>query len=400
MTRLAHIADRVLNRPLMILPDKLSLIASVLDGRIGIDATGFDDIEADYLRDAPQGSRFVGQVELNDPSNPAAGKKPYRTTAEGVAIIPVMGSLVNRGAWVGAYSGMTSYEGFKHSIGAASRDASVSSIILDMDSPGGEAVGAFEAGDAVRQAVQLKEVVAIVNGMAASAAYAIASAASKIVVTSSGIAGSIGVVMLHADYSNKLHQAGIVPTMIFAGARKVDGNPYEKLTAEVKGELSAEINRFYDLFVSSVAKGRKGMTEDAIRATEARTYIGADAVAIGLADEVGTIEGAIADLSRRATPKRPAPKSRGNLMSSEKIYSSQELGEAIVNARQAERDRIRAITSLPEASGREAAALAIATTTGATVDEARVRLKDAAVSSESMSASWDHAFARRGFGRS
>ncbi|MEH2482024.1 signal peptide peptidase SppA [Nitrobacteraceae bacterium AZCC 2146] len=397
MTRLAHIADRVLNRPLMILPDKLSLIASVLDGRIGIDAKGFDDIEADYLRSAPEASRFVGQVELNDPNNPAAGKKPYRTTPEGVAIIPVMGSLVNRGGWIGAYSGMTSYEGLKHQLSAAAGDPAVSSIILDMDSPGGEAVGAFEAGDAVRQAAQLKEVVAIVNGMAASAAYAIASAATKIVVTSSGIAGSIGVVMLHADYSNKLHQAGIVPTMIFAGARKVDGNPYEKLTAEVKGELSAEINRFYDLFVSSVAKGRRGMTEDAIRATEARTYIGADAVAIGLADEVGTFESALADLSRRAPPARSIAKTRGSFMQTERTFTSQQFGEAIVNARQSERDRIRAILSLPEARSKEAAALSIATTSGATVEDAKLRLKSAETSPANLSASWDQALKRAGF---
>jgi len=88
------------------------------------------------------------------------------------------------------------------------------SIVLDMDSPGGEAVGAFEAADAVRAAALSKEVVGVVNGMAASAAYAIASAATRIVTTSSGISGSIGVVMLHANYSNKMHQAGIVPTLI------------------------------------------------------------------------------------------------------------------------------------------------------------------------------------------
>ncbi|WJR74919.1 hypothetical protein [Bradyrhizobium sp. NP1] len=175
MTKLAHIADRVLNRPLMIHPDKLSLIASVLDGRIGIDASSFADIEAEYLKQAPDASRFVGQFEPNDPNNPAAGRKPYRTTADGVAVIPVLGSLVNRGGWIGAYSGMTSYEGLKFQLAAAARDASVSSIILDMDSPGGEAVGAFEAGDAVAAAARVKEVVAVINGMAASAAYAIAA---------------------------------------------------------------------------------------------------------------------------------------------------------------------------------------------------------------------------------
>jgi ClpP class serine protease len=139
----------------MILPDKLSLIASVLDGRIGIDASSFDDIEAAYLKQAPDASRFVGQAELSDPNDPKS-RKPYRTTDKGVAIIPVMGSLVNRGAWIGTFSGMSSYEGFRHAIGKAAADKSVTSILLDIDSPGGEAVGAFEAGDAVREAAGLK----------------------------------------------------------------------------------------------------------------------------------------------------------------------------------------------------------------------------------------------------
>jgi signal peptide peptidase SppA len=292
MTHLARIADRVLNRPLMILPDKLSLIASVLDGRIGIDAAGLvpSTSEDDGVT--------IGAFVRSDRGNPDG--KPYRTTPEGVAIIGVVGSLVNRGGWIGARSGMTSYEGLKHQLGTAARDASVSSILLDVDTPGGEAVGAFEVGDMVAEVAKQKQVVAVVNGMAASAGYAIISGASQIVTTSSGISGSIGVVMLHADYSNRLHQAGIVPTMIFAGARKVDGNPYEKLTSEVKGELKAEIDRFYALFVAHVARHRKGLSKTAVRDTQARTYIGADAVTIGLADAVGSFEGALAVLQNAA----------------------------------------------------------------------------------------------------
>jgi hypothetical protein len=86
MTMLLHIADRVLTRPIMILPDKLTLIASILDRRIGIVGSSFGDIEAEHLKAVPDASRFVGQFEPNDPGNPAAGKKPYRTTPEGVAV--------------------------------------------------------------------------------------------------------------------------------------------------------------------------------------------------------------------------------------------------------------------------------------------------------------------------
>jgi signal peptide peptidase SppA len=308
-TELIRIADRVLNRPLMILPDKLALIATVLEGRIGIDASEFKekDFEA-MLREGPSASRFIGDAERVDPNNPRSQIK--YTVSNGVAIINVLGSLVNRGAWLGAASGMTSYEGLAFQIEDAGRNPKVTSIILDIDSPGGEAVGAFEIADKVRSVAKSKNVTAVVNGMAASAAYAIASAANTIVSTGSGVSGSIGVVLMHADYSGRLQQKGIRPTLIHAGAHKVDGHPYEPLPDSVRADLQAEVDQFYSLFVSSVAKGRKGrMTENAVRSTEARTYIGKAALEAGLVDAIGGFETVLADLSRggaRPAPKRPS----------------------------------------------------------------------------------------------
>jgi len=403
MTKLAHIADRVLNRPLMIHPDKLSLIASILDGRIGIDGADLraQDVSAEeagaMMGAGPEASRYVGQYALNDPNDPKSGRKPYRTTADGVAIIPVLGSLVNRGSWLDAMSGVTSYEKLKFQIAAAARDKDVTSIILDMDSPGGEAVGAFEVGDVVAEAARAKEVVAVVNGMAASAAYAIASQASRIITTSSGISGSIGVVMLHADYSVAIANKGIKPTLIHAGARKVDGNPYQPLTDDVKAELKGEIDRFYDLFVTSVAVGRAGMTEEAIRATEARTYIGADAVAVGLADAVGSFESALSELSAKPAAVKLSLKlnnPKGSSMT-DKTFTQADIDAAVqaavaqatapkaptaADAAASERARLAAIIALPEAKGREGLALALATTTDMTVDQVKVALVAAPVS--------------------
>lgn len=402
MTKLAHIADRVLNRPLMIHPDKLTLIASILDGRIGIEAADLRDFSADQLAALPEASRYVGQFEASDPNDPKAGRKPYRTTADGVAIIPVLGSLINRGGWLDAMSGITSYEKLKFQIAAAARDNDVTSIILDIDSPGGEAVGAFEVGDVVHQAAQVKEVVAIVNGMAASAAYAVAAGANRIITTSSGISGSVGVVMLHADYSVALANKGVKPTLIHAGARKVDGNPYQPLTDGVKAELKAEIDRFYDLFVTSVAVGRAGMTEDAIRATEARTYIGADAVAVGLADAVGSFESVLSDLSgRSSTTFRNSNKGPSMSKENETTFTQAQLNETVAaallaagvkpaaaattdgpsaaDAVKAERDRFAAIVALPEAKGREGLAQTLATTTDMSVDQVKAALASAPI---------------------
>lgn len=163
MPSLIHVADRVLNRPLLIAPEKVQVILSVLAGRIGIDVA--------------EASRFEGADTVTD-ADGRMRSVPYRV-ANGVGIITITGSLVNRGAWIGANSGLTSYEGIGHQIRTAAADPAVHSVILDLHSPGGEAVGAFETAALVRNLAASKRTVAIVNGMAASAAYAIASARAR-----------------------------------------------------------------------------------------------------------------------------------------------------------------------------------------------------------------------------
>lgn len=283
---LLHIADRVLNRPLLITPEKAAVIMSVLAGRIGVDAP------------TPDASRFAPNELVDARGRPTA---PYSRTPEGVGVLTIAGSLVNRGAWIGANSGLVSYEGIKHQIASVAADPKVHSAILDLSSPGGEAIGAFETAEAVRALARVKHTVAVVNGMAASAAYAIASGATEIVTTETGVAGSIGVVLLHADYSANLATEGIKPTLIFAGAHKVDGNPFEPLTDAVKSDLQAEVNAFYEKFLGTVEAGRGARTSrDKARATEARTFIGEAVVAAGLADRVGTFESVLADLTKAA----------------------------------------------------------------------------------------------------
>jgi signal peptide peptidase SppA len=376
----------------------------VLDGRIGIDAAVLADrpaAEEGASDMRPEASRFVGEYVPVDPERPNGKRKPYRMTPEGVAIIPVIGSLVNRGGWLDAMSGVTSYESIKNAVSSAAADDDVASILLDIDSPGGEAVGAFETADAVRDAAALKPLVASVTGLCCSAAFAIASGAPRIVVSASSLAGSIGVVMMHADHSHRLHDAGIVPTLIYSGAHKVDGNPLEKLTDDVKANLKAEIDRFYDLFVGTVAQGRPGMTNDTIRATEARTFIGADAVAAGLADAVGSFESVLADLTGGASRFSNAAGSARNGKRTMKTYTEAEYNTAVAAARTegvtegkteataeaakaagtaatsaatAERDRVKAILGLEEAKGREAAASHLATSTAMSADDAKALL--------------------------
>ena len=385
---LLRIADRVLNRPLLILPEKLVVITEVLAGRIGVDTAL-----------TPDASRFVGEPNETDPSGRAIAKLPYRRTAEGTGIITITGSLVNRGAWIGAQSGMTSYEGIAHQIESAVRDPKVRNLILDIDSPGGEATGAMETAALVRKANEAKPVYAMVNGMAASAAYALASGAKAIISTESGVSGSIGVVLMHADYSRAVDRAGVTPTLIHAGAHKVDGNPYTPLSGEVKADLQAEVDRYYALFIDAVAAGRgRRLSAKAARATEARTFIGAAAKGAGLVDDTGSFADLLGQLSKAGS--RGKKGTRMNMHSDEDLARARAEGKAegltegheagfaagkadgakdgyeagAVEGRRMgaedERARIKAILAHPEATGREASARHLALNTSMSVEDA------------------------------
>ena len=194
---------------------------------------------------------------------------------------------MHRGAWIGQSSGLTSYEGLATQIDAAVSDDAIRGIALEIDSFGGEVAGAFDLADRIRAAKAQKPVHAFVADHALSAAYALASQADRIILPRTGAVGSIGVVAMHNDMSAALDQKGIAVTLIHAGARKVDANPYQPLPESVRARIAGELEDLRQLFAETVAEGR-GQRLDTQRAlgTEAAVFRGEAAVFAGLADEV------------------------------------------------------------------------------------------------------------------
>ena len=392
--QLLRLSDRLLNTPLLIHPAKAQIILGALSGRIGFEASLFS---AEDGMDAPDANRFTGSARRTD------GTTSMMRTADGVAIIPVLDTLVNRGAWLDSRSGLTSYEGIAAPLRAAGQGPEVRSVLLDISSPGGEAAGMAGLADVIRSVRQTKPVTAFVNDMAASAAYGIASAASEIVISLTSIVGSIGVVMLHADRSGELAAQGVKPTLIFAGSHKVDGNPFEPLSDAVRADLQASVDAHYRQFLTIVEQGR-GLRFNAAmaRATEARTFIGAEAISLGLADRIASFDEVLASLSQTTTrPSGRNARKGGISMSTDDTapaagmaghHSTAEqdaaalrareaagtmarehaarLEEAIAAARLEERTRIRAIVNSDAAEGRGSQALMLATETALSVAEA------------------------------
>ena len=289
MTALVHLASRLYGTPLLIARAKLDTILAVLGPRIGL---------------APTELALPVVV-------PTAAEAEPGPTAPGIAVIPIHGTLVRRAIGLDAASGLTSYTRIAADLDAALASPDVAGILLDIDSPGGEAGGVFELSARIRAANAAKPVWAHAGDSAFSAGYALACAAQRVTLAQTGGVGSIGVIALHIDQSVRNAQNGLSVTALYAGAHKNDATPHAPLTPQATDALQSEIDRLYVLFVAHVAAMR-GLDANAVRATEAALFFGEDALAAGLADGVASLDATLADFAAALGRGRP-PDSRSPL---------------------------------------------------------------------------------------
>jgi signal peptide peptidase SppA len=298
-------------------------------------------------------------------------RKPF-AFAEGVAIIPVNGTLINR--FNGSYSGVTGYNFIRSQVMAAMADDDVKGIIFDVNSYGGEAAGCFECSDFLFGLRGKKPTLSLVDSNAYSAAYAIPSATDKIVLTPSGGAGSIGVVGMHVNMAKALEDWGIEVTFIHSGKHKVDGNPYEALPDDVRKRMQAGVDAGRANFANLVDRNRALKPGTAL-STEAQTYRADDALSLGLIDVVATPHEAAAAFLRELSGSKLQPSKKGPSMSKEDNGPANDNAAAIekasADARIAERARVGGITGCDEAKGREALANHLAMNTDLSVDAAK-----------------------------
>lgn len=273
MIDLPHVTSRVFGTPLMIARAKLEVILGVLAPRLAGSTSEPIDAEADR---PPQTS----------------------ITVERIAVVSVIGTLVSRSGYLAAASGLVSYADIGDAIAAAMDDPTARGVILDVDSPGGEVGGLFDLVEQIGaiKTASAKPLWAVANESALSAAYAVASAADRVYVTRTGEVGSIGVVAVHVDESGADAKAGLAWTFVFAGERKIDANGHEPLSERARAAIQTDVDRLYAELCGLVAANR-GLTNEAMRATDAAIYRGELAIRAGLADRVGTLDLAIAEMA-------------------------------------------------------------------------------------------------------
>ena len=352
---LSHIIAAAFNEPLLLEPAYARVFFCALGREIG--AASLSVPQQQVQLDAP------GMLAETD-EYMAGGKRPARVyrVVNGIAVLPVTGTLVHRLGGMRPFSGMTGYDGIVACLQQAMADSQVRGVLLDIDSPGGQAAGAFDCADMIYRLRQQKPVWALCNDTACSAAMLLASACSRRLVTQTSRIGSIGVMMSHVSYAGHLAQAGVDITLIYAGAHKVDGNQFEALPAEVRQDMQQRIDAARRMFAEKVAM-YTGLSVDAVTGTEAAVFEGQSGIEAGLADELINASDAISVMATALNSNV-----RGGTMP--QLTAT----EAAVQ----ENQRVMGILTCQEAKGREQLATMLAGQQGMSVEQARAILAAAA----------------------
>lgn len=275
----------VLTSPWAILPEKLLEIQAVYGAHLRGDKIDISAIEA-----------RIGKPLINQDQG-------YHVQ-DGVAVIPVSGVIGKKMNLMTQISGGASTQLIERDIKSALNDSGVNSILLHIDSPGGTVDGTQNLADVVKMAGMQKPVVAFADGVMASAAYWIGSAATEIVASSNTTQiGSIGVVTTHTDTSKAQESAGIKTTEISAGKYKRIASQNAPLSKEGAAVLQDQVDQLYTIFVDAVAENRGVDVETVLEdMADGRVFLSKQAKKRGMIDHVANLETTILNMSTGVWP--------------------------------------------------------------------------------------------------
>lgn len=313
---------------------------------------------------------------------------------DGVAILDVIGATFKRANLFTAMSGATSYDMLRADFQAALDDPKVKSILLNIDSPGGEASGVHELAQAVYESRGSKPIVAYVGGLGASAGYWLASAADKIVVDATASLGSIGVQVAYRVDAPRAGQKEIT----FTSSQSPMKNTDPETDAGAKA-VQDRIDAMAAVFYEAVARNRGVDTETALKNFgKGGIFVGKDAVKAGLADELGSFEGVLAELagSRKSAARGGRDTRKQGISMSETneqpaaSASAEDIAKAVEAAvaktQAAERTRLAGINKIAAAHGIAADKVNDAIAQGTSVAEFALAAADATVAAAAAAA--------------
>lgn len=243
------------------------------------------------------------------------------TVRDGVAVIPITGPIFRYANLFTEISGATSTQVLAIDIQTALGDPQIKAIVINADSPGGEATGVNELAEMIYQARGTKPIKAYVGGQAASAMYWIASAADEVVVDDTAQLGSVGVVLSLRKREDRPGEKSYEIVSSNAPNKRPDME-----TEAGRAQLQTRTDELASVFLDKVARNR-GIPREEIngRFREGGIATGALAVEAGMADRLGSLEGLIAELA--GSVSKPSTTQRSVMMTT--VKTTAELQAAI-----------------------------------------------------------------------
>lgn len=253
------------------------------------------------------------QVEKWQTAQAEAQARARRASGGATAVIPMYGVIMPRADAFDEMSGATSIQSMQKAFRSALADPQVTSILFDVDSPGGSVAGVDEFASEIFAARGKKKMAAISNTQMASAAYYLASAADEVIASPSADTGSIGVVSLHLDFSKAAEMEGVKPTFLTYGQYKAEGNQFEPLSGPAREFWQQRVDQYGEMFVKAAARNR-GTSQKDVRENygQGRSFGSAEAKQRGMVDRIESFDETIARLgaARRQSAKQQLEKER------------------------------------------------------------------------------------------
>ena len=218
-------------------------------------------------------------------------ERPAVDAREAVAVVTIRGPLDHHAR---RYGWGDSYEAIIERV-AQALETRPKAVVLSVDSPGGLVSGMLDTSRTLRAMARTAEIplLAFVDGASASAAYALTCAADRVFVTPTSIVGSIGVIDALLDVTGANEARGVKISLVTSGERKGDGDPNTPTSEDALAAVQKRVDELASEFFALVAEHR-GISADSVRDLEAATVLGAEAVRIGLADEIATFDEVLA----------------------------------------------------------------------------------------------------------
>ncbi|MBP6447696.1 MAG: signal peptide peptidase SppA [Saprospiraceae bacterium] len=287
-------------------PAKLDAIMSAYDGRTAkkalenglVDALFYEDELDDFLvkKLALKEGKKIKYVKLSKYNRTADSEE--KDSDNKIAIVHAEGEII----YGTNEPGVISEKKYVEMLAKIRKDKNIKAVVLRVNSPGGNA---FSSDLIWRELEQIKKagkpVIASFGDYAASGGYYIACGADKIVSQPNTLTGSIGVFMMFPNATKLLNdKIGINFDTIKTHEFAAGFSPFHDLSEKEKALLQESTLEIYDLFIDRVSKGRKLSVDSTKIIAQGRVWTGRKAKEIGLVDELGDLDDAVALAAKQA----------------------------------------------------------------------------------------------------